>query len=488
MKNERKNFLEIFTKGCAAIGILSLLIFLPIIREMIISVGEHFCGRGLTHSVWHTRFIKWEFEFFFCDAFLSVCIFTFKKGFPKFLLLLLIFFSVQKLSLVSTAHFGDYRGQWTLCAYTLRGVNPFTIVGSKIATISKIGTVPNHFGTTPWGLVLGNLFYPGFLSTDDGKPFFILLHFILILLVTVTVFKKLKIHEDLKLMLVTVILVSPTYWTSLFRGNCSGLLYALLFLVIFWHREFPILTGVALAFAMIKPQSAGLICLTLLLERKFRTIIVAAVIDFLAWGVAALLTETAPIQLLRDFFAINIGEQNFKGISTIFLYSFPENISLALSMILGIAFTITFYFLLKNKKSPLITFFPACVATTFWCYAYSYDRFLLSIPVILCLTFLTESTSKIKQFLYFLASLCLQVGGDFFDMKAPIMNKIHKIIQFFVSAKKMPTWWISTSLHEFLLIAISIIILIKLNRNFLNGNDYSIPLNEKKNETNSSCI
>ena len=48
---------------CAAAGVLSLVIFIPQVREMIIGLGERYVGRPLTHEVWHGRFIKWELQF-----------------------------------------------------------------------------------------------------------------------------------------------------------------------------------------------------------------------------------------------------------------------------------------------------------------------------------------------------------------------------------------------------------------------------------------
>ncbi|MCH5283042.1 MAG: glycosyltransferase family 39 protein [Treponema sp.] len=48
---------------CTAAGVLSLVIFIPQVREMIISLGEKYVGRPLTHEVWHRRFINWELKF-----------------------------------------------------------------------------------------------------------------------------------------------------------------------------------------------------------------------------------------------------------------------------------------------------------------------------------------------------------------------------------------------------------------------------------------
>lgn len=48
---------------CSAAAILSLTIFIPYIRELILLFGEKLIRRPLTHAVWHARFIRWEIEF-----------------------------------------------------------------------------------------------------------------------------------------------------------------------------------------------------------------------------------------------------------------------------------------------------------------------------------------------------------------------------------------------------------------------------------------
>ena len=60
---------------CAAAGVLSLVIFIPQVREMIIGLGERYVGRPLTHEVWHGRFIKWELLFLvIVTVFFTLCL------------------------------------------------------------------------------------------------------------------------------------------------------------------------------------------------------------------------------------------------------------------------------------------------------------------------------------------------------------------------------------------------------------------------------
>ena len=72
-----KNAKKIFTIFASIIGICSLLLFIPQIRELIICFGEKLLGRPLTHEVWHNNFIKWEVVFLL--LLLSVILFLFKR-------------------------------------------------------------------------------------------------------------------------------------------------------------------------------------------------------------------------------------------------------------------------------------------------------------------------------------------------------------------------------------------------------------------------
>lgn len=55
-----------------AVGAMSLVIFIPQVRELIIKFGEKSVGRPLTHEVWHERFIQWEKMFLLADIILLI--------------------------------------------------------------------------------------------------------------------------------------------------------------------------------------------------------------------------------------------------------------------------------------------------------------------------------------------------------------------------------------------------------------------------------
>ena len=61
---------------CLAAAFLSLLLFIPALREIIISYGEKFMHRALNHSLWSARIIKWETQFFLTIAVILFMIFN----------------------------------------------------------------------------------------------------------------------------------------------------------------------------------------------------------------------------------------------------------------------------------------------------------------------------------------------------------------------------------------------------------------------------
>ena len=69
------------------------------------------------------------------------------------------------VGLFKTPHiYQDFLGQWKLCAYALRGIDPYPLIGVETPAVKELGIIPAYWGTTPYGLLLGNLFYAGFLA------------------------------------------------------------------------------------------------------------------------------------------------------------------------------------------------------------------------------------------------------------------------------------------------------------------------------------
>ena len=314
----------------------------------------------------------------------------------------------------------DFLGQWKLCAYALRGIDPYPLIGVKVPAVEELGIIPKYWGTTPYGLLLGNLFYAGFLAMNTAalipsKPF----------LINKDIQAYREINSTLEpaeiyfivisvaFVLVTAIIIFQTFktfskrvaWTSALlaifsfslliplknTGNASGTICCMLILISFLQEKYPTLSGVLLAFAMIKPQLALIFCVTLLLMRRFKILFIAAAIDILAWLIVSFMLQTSPMVLLQEFLATGAGgDKSYAGIFTLFTAS-DHQLAMGFSMLAGIIYVLIGHKFLSDCKISAFKFFPACIAATFWCYSFYNDFYILILPAIVCVYVMIES-------------------------------------------------------------------------------------------------
>mgnify|MGYP002625765100 CR=1 FL=1 len=279
--------------------------------------------------------------------------------------------------------FTDFDGQWRLCAYALRGLDPYPLIGVAPPVLVDVGVIPRGWGTAPWGLILGNLFYAGFLPIDDAKIFFVVMNFILLTATAVLFYLETKSHWAM------ILFACPaSFFISTVTGNAGGVICCLLLMCCLLRERRPILKALMLSLAMIKPQVALAFCIFFLLERRWKILLTAAAIDLGAWLISARIVERTPIELLKEFFGANVGGgSQFAGIFTLIVDN-PMH-SIALSMIVGAAFILT---LRKKIWAP-------CLASAFWSYSYFNEFFLLALPALECV--------RLKMFR---AAIVLHVG------------------------------------------------------------------------------
>ena len=313
------------------------------------------------------------------------------------------------------AQASDFKGQWTFCAYTLRGIDPLALIGTTVSPIEKIGTVPAGFNTSPWGLFLGNFFYPGYLSKEVAGIYLIILNIIITTLFAMYVFKKFcTVQKTFTFFAVAFTVFMQNEWSAVYSGNAGGVMALLLVFACLSGDDYPILSGIALSLAMTKPQLAVPFGFAFLLQKRYKLITVAAVIDILSWLIAAFLTRTNPLMLLKEFVSAGVAlDMEFMGIFSPVFYWFTGSTkgALLISMIFGLAFVAVFHFLQKSKPVPhnsFFTFYPACFATVFWCYTRGYDRAVLLIPALFCAMQVIESKTVLQKIIWFSASaFCL---------------------------------------------------------------------------------
>ena len=271
----------------------------------------------------------------------------------------------------------DFDGQWIINTYLFEQINPYLPVTPEVLHAHNLQKIPEDFGTSPWGLVLGQFFYAGWLPNNIAAIYFLFLYFGAYMFTMAYAFHHFK--NQRWLVLFFGILVCPSYFYAMFVGNAGGLFALCLLWSLYLSHQHPVLAGIALSFAMIKPQMALIFCFFLIYERRFRMLFIAAAIDICALLLACFVLGTPPFQLLVDFTSCDIGDaaDGYYGILTLFESHLPY--SLYGSMLLGIVYA-TAYYIRYHDRNELIKLAPFCTAAAFWCYAWG-NEMLVQLPL-----------------------------------------------------------------------------------------------------------
>lgn len=271
----------------------------------------------------------------------------------------------------------DFEGQWIIDTYIFEHVNPYLPTTADVLQAHNLQKVPDDWGSSPWGLVLGQLFYAGWLPERAAALYFIGLYIGAFLFTTACALRRFRHHW--RQVLLFAMLAVPTCSFSMMAGNAGALLALCLLWALFLSRSHGVLAGIALSLAMIKPQMALIFCLYLLLERRLLTVLVAAAIDTTALLLACLALHTSPWQLLADFTSCGIGNPAdcFYGLLTLSADYLPY--SLYASMLLGCAYATAYYY--RNyRRDSLTRLAPFCVAAAFWSYTWGLEM-LVQLPL-----------------------------------------------------------------------------------------------------------
>ena len=359
------------------------------------------------------------------------------KNFPRVVLTALFCFVVNYFLIwpIADPVFLDFGGQWKLCAYTLRGIDPYPLVGLRPPLIEEIGIIPAGWSTTPWGLLLGNFFYPGFLQLLDATTYFVLLNIMFLLWTALFVARNLKFgFGKWQIFFVTVTAFFGHFFIATYYGNAGMMICCLLIVCCVKVDERPILSGIFLALAMVKPQVALPICFALLLRKNFKVLTVAAVVDFAAWGIAALMTNQTPLNLLTEFFSLNAsGGEAFLGLFTI-VFLENKTLTMATSMAAGILF-IWWLWRRGFKDEKIFWLVPACLATTFFGYSFHNEFFILLLPALLCLNFAVRA-DFVREKIFWLTAFVFLAMGHY-----AILSLLRIIV-----GSEIPAFWVTRTI------------------------------------------
>ena len=308
--------------------------------------------------------------------------------------------------------FCDFMGQWMLTAYTLQGIDPYPLIGLENALIDSIGTIPKGWGTSPWGLLLGNFFYPGFLSLELAKKYFVVLNLILICITALCFSKKLK-QLSKRLSWYAFICTLFSFWSfySICDGNAGCGICCLLMLVVLLHDSYPVFSGILLGIAMTKPQISLIFCITLLFMKRYRVVFISFAVVFVSLLIVSGIVHNNPVSLVYEFLNAGIGNnENYAGIFTL-LFLDNRILAMALSMLTGIVLVGVIIQYLSKELYNLFYFFPACLVSTFWSYSFYNEFYILLFPLIVCIYLILYVQKILMAVAVFLSALYLSIGS-----------------------------------------------------------------------------
>jgi len=298
----------------------------------------------------------------------------------------------------------DFYGQWLICKYFLKGINPYIQISPDTLELYGLEPIPSGWGTSPWGCLLGQLFYAGWLPFAAAKIWFISLYVIVYLLVCVCL---IYLYPFKKKYFITLFAVGLVSWLfPILHGNIGGTICLLLIMALEIKYHHNILAGLLLAFSLIKPQTSLLFCLYFLFQRNFKVLFVAAFIDILAWYVVATHLNSGMLEILRQMFESNVGCGNqYNGIMTFLAPALADfSSTMYLSMVVGIVYSIILYiFICRNYgRNGFVAYLPFCVATSFWCYSWGNELTVLLPVAAFCLLRYGRAADGQKKYLYIL--------------------------------------------------------------------------------------
>ena len=116
----------------------------------------------------------------------------------------------------------DILGQWCISAYALRGIDPYPLIGIDTPFLSDVGTIALGWNVIPWGILLNNLFYFGFIPYLDALVLFYLFNFLVYLTGAYYLFRYMKIHYPVMCKYFLIFyLFSFFHLMPLHTGNCG---------------------------------------------------------------------------------------------------------------------------------------------------------------------------------------------------------------------------------------------------------------------------
>ncbi len=291
--------------------------------------------------------------------------------------------------------------RWQECACILHGVYPMDIVLGKIPVIEEFGVFDHSATTIPWSYLLSNILYPGFLSWNAAKIWFICLFTVCIVFCALFLYKiffQSSQNKPLSIFLCIQFFVHFGWGSSLNKLN-NGMFCVLAIIAVLVLMEYyphttknEILIAVLMAIAMLKPQVALLFYIPLLIQKYYKSIFLSGGILLASWlGVSAII-NVPPLTILLEQFQVGV---DLKYTSVYVYYGILDfltmfGISTNLIMLIEATVFIPIVFILCyrfRRASTWVIFSVPALFMLFWCYHHNTDVQIVGILMV-CIAYL----------------------------------------------------------------------------------------------------
>lgn len=286
---------------------------------------------------------------------------------------------------------GDGDLRWKESSYVFSGINPFEIINGIREPLSEIGWLPDFAGAVPWGLILGNLFTPCFLSHDAALNYTLTLYFVLVPIAVIIFARFLHSNGYIdskrrSLCVALGILALGSLYHSYWVCNYGALICMFIIIAISICDKHEYVAGILMAFAMCKPQLGFLFFFPFLLMGKWRLIFTSVFITFAAWGIAISLTHTEPLQLFTEMLAVgkHIGLAGFFTFPFVSMGFSPTAVRLCSMVFSATLYVLILYYTGLSLVRRDFFFHVSCIAVLcgMWFYMQEQDYLILILPFV----------------------------------------------------------------------------------------------------------
>lgn len=293
------------------------------------------------------------------------------------------------------AAFSDFGLRWAESACLLRGIDPMEVVSGAAAPLSQVGPLADYAGTVPWAYSMGWAANFAFLPYPAALALELLLWAGVLAAAFWFIWQRLAQGcpgRRLPLWGCLVLAGCPYFADAFFYGNYGFILALLVCAAMDCAPRRPVLAGLLLLPACMKPQLAALFLLELLFERCFVPVLIAGGGTLLFWLVSALRCGRGPVRMLLSFLNSAAGGYsggNYFGIFTPWANSgrLSRPAAMVCSALCCLGLLAAVWFLLRRKKirGPDAYRAATAIISCFWFYGQRHDHAVLLLAALFAL-------------------------------------------------------------------------------------------------------